>query len=294
MLKKICDKYFEMTKGQYPFFKYCPKKYHKEYINRLSSLVLGYDFDYTKPRTFNEKIRWLIYNEKLPIKCILSDKIKVKTYITEKIGYGHCAQIYGIWDNFDDIEFSYLPDKFVLKTTNSWYTNVIVKKKIVFKKNIDLIRKIMKERKKVQFEYFSLEPQYRVTSQKFFVEQFLDIDIDCDYQVHCFNGKPELIEVLYKSDKNIFVSRFYSMDWKNLPYQIDNQCPTREFTKPEFLEEMLEYAKILSAEFSYVRVDFTHTHDNKLIVLELTFTPHACKMKLGETADFELGKMINL
>ena len=47
----------------------------------------------------------------------------------------------------------------------------------------------------------------------------------------------------------------------------------RQFDKPKNLSKMLDYARILSKPFPYVRVDFYEV-DGKLYIGELTFTPY--------------------
>jgi len=42
--------------------------------------------------------------------------------------------------------------------------------------------------------------------------------------------------------------------------------------KPEKLDEMVEYAKILSEDFDFVRVDL-YEHEGKVYFSELTFSP---------------------
>ena len=46
------------------------------------------------------------------------DKLKVREYVSEKIGAEYLNDIYGCWDSFDKIDFGLLPDQFVLKPTN--------------------------------------------------------------------------------------------------------------------------------------------------------------------------------
>ncbi len=297
MLKKVLDKYFEKTKGFYPFFKYCPRKYHVYYINKRASRTLDYEYNYLNPRSFNEKVRWLIYNEKLKIKSLLTDKIKVKTYINEKLGEGHCAAIYGIWENFDDIDFSYIPNKFALKYNAGWKMNCIVGEKSYFMKERALIKQTTKKWLSTKYEEFSVEPQYKYIEPKLFIENLIEQDKDnnYDYQVHCFHEKPLMIETMRKDLEGRYLTKFYDTDWKILPYELKGFPPAKELDRPKFLDEMLEYSKILSKGFSYVRIDFTRTKNGHLYVLEMTFTPHSAMMPFKLIShDFELGRLLEI
>lgn len=46
------------------------------------------------------------------------DKYAVKQYVAKKIGSQYIIPTIGVWDDFDDIDFDKMPDKFVLKCTH--------------------------------------------------------------------------------------------------------------------------------------------------------------------------------
>ncbi len=291
-MRKILDKYFEQTQGFYPFFKYCPKKFQTYYINKRASKTLGYEYNYLEPKTFNEKIRWLIYNEKLNIKSYLTDKIKVKTYINEMLGEGICTPIYGIWNNFDDIEFSYLPARFVLKANHAWNTNLIISNKEQIKNNRKYIKKITTSWLKMHYEEYSLEPQYKHIKPRLFAEKYLpEAHFKQDFQIHCFNGEPYMTEVVHEDR----TSSFYDNDWTILPYTIYKQSkPVDNTKKPVFFEKMLEYSKKLAERFSYVRIDFAGLKDRP-VIFEMSFTPFSAMMPFSNKIfDLELGNLIKI
>lgn len=305
MRQFVLDKYFEKTKGFYPFFKYCPKKYHTHYINRRASETLSYNYNWLNPVSLNEKIRWLSYNERLKSKTLLTDKIKMKAYVASVIGEGHTAEIYGIWDKFDDIDFEYIPNEFALKANHAWRMNVFVTDKRFIEKNRPTLRKLTKLWLNTKFEYYSLEPQYRDIEPKLFIEYlrpFKDAFRD-ELQIHCFNGNPMMIEKLFILDKEKYsVSLFYDTDWNKLPYtahcmlNAEDKAKREEFNlpRPECLEEIVEYARKLSSGFSYVRVDFAKSKEN-IHVAELTFTPCSAMIPFDNPKyDFELGDMLHI
>ncbi len=296
MLKFVLDKYFEQTRGFYPFFKYCPKQYHTHYINKRSSDTLGYDYNWENPTSLNEKIRWLIYNERLKSKSILTDKIKMKAYVTSKIGEGHVAQLYGVWDKFDDIDFDYIPNKFALKANCGWKMNLFVNHKEYIAKHKAGIKKVTSEWLKTRFEQYSLEPQYADIEHKLFIEYLRPIEnYKKEPQIHCFNGNPVMIEMQLGINGTEGHSVFFDTDWKKLPYTTKHaNLVDYNPEKPEYLDEMVEYAKVLSEGFSYVRIDFAKNNDN-IHVVELTFTPFSAMIPFTNSVyDFELGKMLDI
>ena len=169
-MKFLLDKYFERTSGYFPFFKYCPRKYWDYYFNKRASLTLGYEYNPENPKTLNEKIKWLIHNEKLELKTKLTDKILVKGYVASKIGPNHTAELYGCFDNFEEIDFSVMPNQFVLKANHGWKMNILVKNKNYIYRNHKEIKTITNKWLKTNYEEYSTEPQYENIRKKLLTE----------------------------------------------------------------------------------------------------------------------------
>ena len=78
---------------------------------------------------------------------------------------------------------------------------------------------------------------------------------------------------------------------------IDPYClnkPGLQYKKPVNFEKMVEYSKILSKDFKFVRVDFYEVSE-KLYLGELTFTPGAGFFKYKkEEYNKVFGNWINL
>ena len=79
--------------------------------------ILGYELNLENPKTFNEKINWLKFNENTPLKTRCADKYAVREYIKEKGYEDILVKLYGVWDRPEDINWDDLPQRFVLKTT---------------------------------------------------------------------------------------------------------------------------------------------------------------------------------
>ena len=79
------------------------------------------------------------------------------------------------------------------------------------------------------------------------------------------------------------INNYYTPDWKltDIETGLINfyRDPNINFEKPKKLELMIEYAKKLSAEFVFVRVDFYYFNDN-IYLGEMTFTPSNLGFKL--------------
>ena len=92
--------------------------------------------------------------------------------------------------------------------------------------------------------------------------------------------------------------KYYFMDknWELLRINPEGLNASEDFKidKPKVIDEMYNYAEILSKPFKFVRVDFYEYHD-KTIFGELTFTPAACiDNDYAEGIDEKLGEKIDL
>ena len=81
------------------------------------------------PVTFNEKIQWLKLHNTQPICTQMVDKYAVRQIVADSIGEEYLIPLLGVWNTFDQIDFSQLPQKFVLKTNNDSGSVIICKDK---------------------------------------------------------------------------------------------------------------------------------------------------------------------
>ena len=97
------------------------------------------------PKTFTEKIQWLKLQNRKEYYHKLVDKYEVKKIVSSMIGDEYIIPTLGVWKSFDEIDFSELPNKFVLKTTQGSHSSLICKynEKFDSLKAKDLFRKWM-------------------------------------------------------------------------------------------------------------------------------------------------------
>lgn len=292
-MKYLLDKYYKKTKGFYPFFKYCPKKYWNYYVEKRAYDATKREYKWKNPKTLNEKIRWLIYNEKLELKTKLADKILVKSYVASKLGKNHTAELYGIYHNFDEIDFSILPEKFALKANHGWRMNIIIYNKEFIYQNYKHLKKTTQDWLNINYEHFSVEPQYRNIKRKLLVEHLRDDNYRNDIQVFCFNGKAKYIEYLFRKDNNYY-SQIYDTNWNLTKFTyMPNICMDEQNPPPQ-IDKIIEYSKILSKEFTFVRIDYSFDKED-LNIVEMTFTPCSAMIPFNkEEFDLELGSQLIL
>lgn len=256
----------------------------------------GYRFDINKPVTFSEKTQWykLFYHH--PDWNIVSDKVKFKTYITEKLGEGHVVPMYGAWDNLDDIEHDWdsLPKTFILKANLSSDGNCIMIIKDKDSVNFKELRKELKEWLRPENTLMNSFVTHIYNSTPMILAEEFISDIShqvYDYKFFCYDGVPRYCYV-QTARKNSKIT-FFDMDWNKLDARFGDH-ENCDVPKPKHFDEMLEIAKKLSVGFPFIRVDFFET-ESKLYMAELTFNngggliPYTPK-----SFDEELGKYFNV
>lgn len=300
IMKFLFELYYEKTKGYYPFFEFCPKQYREYFLQRRYQEALGKSINLHNPETFNEKTRWLLENEKLELKTKFADKIQAKEYVSKNIGEQYVAKLYGVWDKFSNIDFDSLPESFALKANHGWRMNAFIhNKEKALKKSYKNLKKTFDAWMDTNFEYASMEMQYRDIEHKIFAEELL-IDnsksVCGQFLIHCFNGKPKFIEVTprYFSQVELSSTPVYDKEWNLQPFYFSPRTRLKEVENPLFLDELIYISEKLSKDFSYVRIDFL-TYKNRFIFSEMTFSPYASMVKFTpEEYDNILGSMINI
>ncbi|KWZ89952.1 hypothetical protein HMPREF3224_01834 [Anaerococcus hydrogenalis] len=249
------------------------------------------------PKTFNEKIQWLKINDATKLKTICADKYAVRGYIEEKVGKEYLIPLLGCWNKFEDINFSKLPDKMIFKSTTGSARYKIIKDK----KNIDYedLKKSMDSWQKLPYGYAGMEIHYLDIERKIICEKLLDMDGPSvvDYKIHCFNGKPIIVEYISDRKNHSYRESWFDTKWNKLNIVMDSDSALNHEippNPPEKLEKMIEISKILSEDFIYVRVDL-YEIDGKIYFGELTFTPaNGFDEWKGRKSQLLVGKLLRL
>ncbi len=281
------------------------KKYNKFNTDQIKNILkkkyedlIGYSLNYENPKTFTEKIQYMKIYDSTRQKTVLADKYKVRNWIEDKVGKEHLIPLIGVWDRFDDIDFSQLPNSFCLKTNHGSGMNMIVKNK----NEIDLkeVKTLFDWWMKRPFWVYTIEPHYKEIPRRIIAEEYIE-ELDgglYDYKFHCFHGKPVFIQCIgdRNLEKHTGYQKNYDIDWNELDW-IFEDYPSFPYSvpKPNCLSEMLFIAERLSSEFDYVRVDLYEVR-GKVYFGEMTFTPgsgnYPYKGTWTREKDEVLGKLI--
>ena len=232
----------------------------------------GRKLNLENPRRFTEKIQWykLYYRNPLMTKC--ADKYNVRSYVAEK-GYKNILiPLYGVYEDAEQINFSDLPNEFVLKTTNGSKTNIICENKneLDIEKTKKILNKWLKKRSVKlgrEWAYYNIKP--RIICEKFIRDEENQFDGINDYKFICFNGKAKYVWV----DINRYTNHrrnFYDLNWNYLDIESDVPNCGDIIPRPEGLEKMKQIANKLAEDFPHVRVDL-YWANGKIYFGELTF-----------------------
>lgn len=220
--------------------------------------------DWINPTFFNEKLYWMSFYSNTEKWILLSDKYKVRQFLINK-GYGrYLTYLYGVYENADLIDFSILPNQFVLKTNHGSGEVIVVKNKS--KENLDKVKIEINNYLKTPFGYRTAEIHYLKIKPCIIAEQLLENDSVfstsiVDYKFYCFGGEPKICGVFF--DRNLLShqkhSAFYDMSWHIRPEwknQKKMDGPMLEIPCPKCFEEMKKICRELTSDFLYHRVCF--------------------------------------
>lgn len=250
--------------------------------NRLYKRHFGRKMNLKNPTDLPEKIVWMecYADTSLWTKC--EDKYLMRSYVEEH-GYGECLpKLYGVWERTEDIDFSMLPDSFVMKTNHGCGDVMICRNK----HNLDEkhVRRDFRRMLRIPYGYNAAALHYTRIKPCVLAEEVLENDFGelssslVDFKVWCINGKAQSILIVYNRGANggKYSLDLYDIHWNRIDCYFNKKAgfvfdeESKFSSRPECLSKMLEIAENLAKPFPQVRVDFYIVH-SKPVVGEMTF-----------------------
>lgn len=261
----------------------------KDFIELSYYNILGRKPNISTPVRYTEKVQWFKLHCRDLRYINYIDKYEVREIIQKKIGSNYLIPILGHWNNFDDIDFENLPNKFVLKCNHDSHSVIICKNKLLFDK--ENARKKITKALNTSFYTNSREWLYSKIKPCIIAEEYIeDSNHELrDYKFWCFDGKVKFVNVFTDRNKEMRIATM-TRDWKVAKF-INNEYPPikEKLDKPQNYECMVELAEFLSKEFSHVRMDFYNV-DGKIYFGEYTFTPASGFQKfIPDEYDYKVG-----
>ena len=282
---------------EYDFLVNLDEREYPKYLKKIFKYRTGKELNLRHPKTFNEKIQWLKLYDATPLKRDLTDKVKVRDYVREKIGEEYLKPVLQICDSFDEIDFEKLPNSFVMKCNHGCKWQYIIKKKEEYL-NTPKLMEITKRQMTGWLEqnysiWGGLELQYRGIEQKILIEPLMRDKTNTpaeEIQVYCFSGNPKIIIRLY-NDGGISI-----YDEKLNPIN-DIFGFSKDIKREEadnIIKQSFVLSKNISKNFKFVRTDWM-LYQNKLYFEEFTFTPNSGLSRIiNEQSNIKLGNLINI
>lgn len=245
-----------------------------EYNAKLYEEKVLFPLNYNNLKTYTEKMQWAKIFDLDERKVLCSDKYAVRNWVAERIGEEYLIPLLGVWKEYSEINFSELPNQFVLKTNKGSGDVCIVRDKKNLKLSEKLrIKRIINSSMLVDYSINLCEMHYSKIEPRIIAESFIDSgDTDLpDYKFLCFNGIPFFVWIdigRYTNHKR----NVYDMNWNLQSWNQRNYGNTETvIPKPKNFEKMVEIVKILSKGFHHVRVDLYNVN-GKIYFGEMTFT----------------------
>lgn len=247
----------------------------KMYLSIMFFHRLGYRLNWRHPSTFNEIIQWKKLYDHNPLFTEYADKYLVRQHIKEIIGEEYLIPLIKVYRNADEIDFSELPNSFVLKCNHGAGYNVICTNK----ETLNLKETVTKLNNWIATPFYKYKREYHYKNIQPLIlceEYMRDYDSDelKDYKFFCINGKVEFIQVDYDRSRN-HTRNIYNRNWELLDVRIsfpNNLCVPQDM--PSSIPKMIQIAEKLADNFDMVRVDL-YLINKKIYFGEMTFTPGA-------------------
>ena len=287
------EEYRFMKNGLMGFYSTMPDD---KYLRFMYKARTGSDLHLKHPKSFNEKIQWLKLNDRNPLYHDMVDKYEAKKYVSGIIGEEYIISTLNVWDNVEDIDFSSLPEQFVLKCTHDSHGIVICKDKA----SLDISKAKNKLKKGMKRDYYLpyREWVYKDLPHRIIAEEYISDNgaTPVDYKVHNFNVEPKIILVCRgRYEDSGLTEDFYDCEWNHLDVKRPHIPNSSEsIPKPEVLGELLDLSRKLSQGIPFVRTDF-YINKGKLLFGEMTFYPASgFETFVPETFDRKLGDYLSL
>ncbi len=227
----------------------------KMYLKLLYRTSMGVKLNLDNPQRYTEKLQWIKLYDHRDDYTMMADKYAVRKYVADTIGEEYLIPLLGVWDHPEDIDFSLLPEQFVMKCNHDSGGIIICKDKA--KLDVEKTRKYLAERLKLNFFWAAREWPYKNIKKKIIAEKFMVDESGYelkDYKFFCFDGKCRAVFIA--TDRGVDTRfDFFDTDFNHLPIKNGHENADKPIKKPQAWDEMINLAEKLSVGIPQVRVD---------------------------------------
>lgn len=255
---------------------------------------LGYWPKIKNPRSFNEKLLFILFFTDNDEYSMTADKWEVREYVSDAVGDHILNEVYLLTEDPEAISFENLPQEFVIKPTHGsgWVHRVENKRTM----DREWVRSQCLEWLSTTYGEDSYEYWYEDIEPRIMVERYLRNEhgmVPRDFKFYVFHGTVEYIDVHFDRFDH-HRSRFFTREWE--PLSVLKGHPLGPAIEPpNCLQEMIDIAETLGNPFGFMRVDLYQPSPSQIVFGELTVAPNAGRTGFRPSEfDFELGHLWDL
>jgi len=263
---------------------------------------LGTVMNLRRPRTFNERLLWLLIHTHDERRARLADKLAVKDYVAQRAPWVRTAEVFTTASHASGLELDALPQVSVFKANNDSGGLKVLERPFDAQEVRDLAstwlaRDPLRNKPPWERHYREIEPRV-------FVEAYLGTDPRSrvnDYRFFTFSGRVAVITAQVRQASGRRVRLVLDRDWNYLPVgrkevpggRVALPDPGLVPERPKAFSDMLRAAETLAADFAFVRVDMYLVGDD-VYFGEMTFAPNAGFTYWPRDLGLALGALLRL
>lgn len=240
--------------------------------------------DIKSPTTLSEKICHRLVYDHNNLYTMLADKLAVREYVASRTTRVKAVPLIGVYRRFSHIDFSILPDQFVLKCNHDSGSTIICTNKNQF--NYRQARKKLTLALKKNLYYTTREWQYKNITPVILCEPYVDLFNNADrnstpemLRIHCFHGVAHYVEADFTDDHGREFINVYDRHWNLQPFQMEYPNTPVAPGEPKLFREALLAAQELAKGLDYCRVDLMLKSD-EIYFSEITLSPKRGKLRI--------------
>lgn len=216
--------------------------------------------DIQSPTTLSEKICHRLVYDHNNLYTMLADKLAVRAYVSSRTKRVKTVPLIGVYSRASQIDFSVLPDKFVLKCNHDSGSTIICTNKAQFNYK-EACKKLSLALKKNLY-YTTREWQYKNITPSILCEPFVDLFDDADrnttpemLRIHCFHGVAHYVEADFTDDNGKGFINVYDRHWNLQPFRMEYPNTSADPGEPVLFRQALLASQELADGIDYCRVD---------------------------------------
>ncbi|EOW6771543.1 ATP-grasp fold amidoligase family protein [Cronobacter muytjensii] len=270
-------------------------KFHTEKLRKIS----GRPPNINVPTTLSEKICHRLVYDRNDLYTLLADKLAVRDYVHEKTRKVKTAPLIGVYIKAEHIDFTSLPEKFVLKCNHDSGSTVVCidRENFVRKKALNKLKLALKK----NTYYTTREWQYKNIKPYILCEKYIDIFSDADknttpemLRIHCFHGEACFTEADFTNEDGQGFVNVYDNYWQLQPFQMEYPNTAEAIREPALFQRAILAAQELASGIGYCRVDLMLTSED-IYFSEITLSPRRGKLTITPSQwDAKLGEKWHL